>query len=272
MSNEVKIIFRFDLIILFSALSLSVIGILFIYSSGISSDGILQSNEYIKQIVWVCIGAAMMISVSFLDYERLRTMTFYIYFGTIALLVIVLIIGNVVNGAKSWINLKGIGFQPSEFMKIALILRLACFFEDSKNKYSEFTRFILSLVQTAIPMLLVVIQPDMGTAMVYFPIYLIMAFAAGIRKRYLLFILACGALIIIGVMIPAWDNFIVTGKAFSWQRFFLKRSFINGDSRSRNNFFIKRCRLFVYEKEIFLLDRLCCAYNDYCIQHDAGSK
>lgn len=221
-----KSFFRFDLIILFSAIGLSVIGIFFIYSSGIDSDGVLQSNEYIKQIVWVCIGVAIMIGVSFFDYERLRTVTFYLYFGMIALLILVLFVGNVVNGARSWINLRGIGFQPSEFMKIALILRLACFFEDSSNKYSDFARFILSLLQTALPMLLVVIQPDMGTAMVYIPIYIVMAFIAGIKKRYILFILACGALVVIGIMIPAWDSFIVTEKSIQLAKVFSEKKML----------------------------------------------
>ena len=206
---------RFDLIILFAAIGLSVIGILFIYSSGISSDGILQNNEYIKQIVWACVGVIIMISVSFFDYERLRALSIYIYFGVIILLAIVLLLGDIVNGAKSWINILGYGFQPSEFMKIALILRLACFFESSKNKYSDFMRFILSLIQTAVPMFLVLIQPDMGTAMVFIPIYIVMAFIAGIKKRYLLFLLACGSLVVVSVLVPAWDSYIMTDKSLA---------------------------------------------------------
>ena len=213
-------VFRFELIILLAAIGLSVIGILFIYSSAISSDGILQNNEYIKQIVWVCVGFAIMLGVSFFDYERLRSLSLYIYLSVIAMLVFVLVLGEVVNGARSWLNIRGIGIQPSEFMKIALILRLAFFFEESRNRYSDFIRFLLSLIYMTVPMLLVVIQPDMGTAMVYIPIYLIMAFAAGIKKRYLLFLLACGSLIVLGTIIPAWDIFIITERSVKLAKVF----------------------------------------------------
>jgi rod shape determining protein RodA len=211
---------RFDLMIFLAAATLAVIGILFIYSSGISSDGVLQNNEYIKQIVWASLGIVIMITVSFFDYERLRSLSFYIYAVNIILLLIVLLSGDVVNGARSWISVKGIGFQPSEFMKISLILRLGVFFEQSRNKYSDFMRFILGLIQTGIPFLLVIIQPDMGTALVYIPIFLIMAFIAGVKKRYLVFSLAAGALTIVFSLIPAWDHYIVTEKSVEFAKIF----------------------------------------------------
>ncbi|MDC7126964.1 MAG: rod shape-determining protein RodA [Spirochaetales bacterium] len=205
--------FRFDFIILLCAIGLSVIGILFIYSSAISSDGVLQNHEYIKQIVWACAGIAIMFGMSFINYEKLKAISWYFYIIMTALLAVVLIVGNVVNGAKSWLSFMGIGFQPSEFMKLAVIIRLACYFESSRDKQSDIVRFMLSLVQTGIPMLLILIQPDMGTAMVLIPIYLIMAYVAGIKKRYLVFLLSAGALSVIGIMVPAWDIFIVTEKS-----------------------------------------------------------
>ncbi len=213
-------IFRFPLLILAAAIALSVIGIMFIYSSGISSEGVLLNNEYVKQIVWVCIGLVIMISISFFDYERLRRLSFYIYILMLAMLVLVLFFGDTVNGARSWLNIKGHGFQPSEFMKIALIIRLACFFEASRNKYSDFARFFLSLIQTGIPMLLVLVQPDMGTAMVYLPIFLIMAFASGIKKRYLIFVIFCGVLAVSAIIIPAWDSYIITDKSIAAAKVF----------------------------------------------------
>ena len=213
-------IFRFEILILLAAVGLSIIGILFIYSSAVSSDGVLQNNEYVKQIVWVCLGIGIMIAVSFFDYERLRQLSLYFYLGMIGLLVLVLLIGDVVNGAKSWLNIGGMGLQPSEFMKIALILRLAFFFENSKNKYSDFIRFLISLFYLAVPMGLVLIQPDMGTSMVFIPIYLVMAFIAGIKKRYLFFLIATGSLVIIGTVIPAWDVYIITEKTVQFAKLF----------------------------------------------------
>jgi rod shape determining protein RodA len=184
-----------------------------VYSSGISSDGVLQNNEYIKQIIWVSMGVVVLIGVSFFDYERLRAFSFYIYLGMLLMLILVLFFGDVVNGARSWLSLRGIGFQPSEFMKIALIIRLAVFFENTRNRYTDLVRFILSMVQTAVPMLLILLQPDMGTALVYLPIFLVMSFIAGIKKRYLIFIIAVGTLTILFFFIPAWDIHIATEKS-----------------------------------------------------------
>jgi len=211
---------RFDLIIFFAAAGLSVIGILFIYSSGISSDGMLQNNEYIKQIIWASIGIIIMVLLSFFDYERLRSLALYIYIVNIVILLIVLLSGDVVNGARSWISIKGIGFQPSEFMKISLILQLGVYFEQSRNKYSDFIRFLLGLIQMGIPMLLVIVQPDMGTALVYIPIFLTMAFIGGVKKRYLFFLLAAGVLSIIFSLIPAWDHYIITEKSVELSKVF----------------------------------------------------
>lgn len=212
--------FRFDLIIFSAALCLSVIGILFIYSSAISSDGVLQNKEYIKQIVWVSIGIAIMIGISLIDYEKIKALAFYIYAVNIILLILVLFTGEMINGARSWLSIKGLGFQPSEFMKISLIIQLSAFFEYSNNRYSDLIRFLFGLIQMIVPFFLVLIQPDMGTALVYIPIFLTIAFVAGIRKRYLFFILACGLLSIVFLLIPPWDHYIMTEKSVEITKIF----------------------------------------------------
>ncbi len=223
---KTRSIFRFDFIIFLSAVSLAIIGILFIYSSGISSDGVLVNNEFIKQIIWSSAGLGIMIFLSFFDYERLRTISFYIYIINIILLFIVLLYGEIVNGARSWISIMGYGFQPSEFMKIALIIRLAYFFEKSRTGYSDFSRFIISLLYMLFPMGLVLVQPDMGTAMVFIPIYIVMAFIAGIKKRYIFFMLGCGSLAVVAIMLPAWDNYIVTERSVALAKLFSEKTLL----------------------------------------------
>ena len=245
-------LFRFDLIIFFAAAGLSVIGILFIYSSGISSDGVLQNNEYIKQIVWASIGIAVMIAVSFFDYEKLRAISFYIYAGNILFLLLVLVTGDVVNGARSWLSIKGIGIQPSEFMKISVILRLAVFFESSRNRYSDFLRFFLGLVQAGIPMMLVMIQPDMGTALVFIPIFIAIAFTAGVPKRYLFFMLTAGFLGIVFSLIPAWDQYIITDRSVEITKIFTDSTLLFTVAGSLVLVFIlSGIGLLVYKKRYF---------------------
>ena len=115
---------NFDFFILASVLVLSVTSILFIYSSNIASDGTLVSNEYIKQIVWVSLGLLIMALIIIIDYKHAENFSVYLYFLLIFLLIITLLFGKKVNGARSWLGIMDIGIQPSEFAKITTIIML----------------------------------------------------------------------------------------------------------------------------------------------------
>ena len=117
-----KIFAKFDYVLILAVLSLVTIGVLFIYSSSINSDGISVTNEHIKQIVWACIGLVLMISITLYDYRRLQSLTLYLYAFLILLLIYTRIFGKYVNGAYSWIGFGNIGIQPSEFGKIFYVL------------------------------------------------------------------------------------------------------------------------------------------------------
>lgn len=195
----------FDIYLLASVLALMTIGILFIYSSGVSSTGDQLSREYIRQIIWVAIGLIMMSAVVFANYLRIAEYAGYVYLAFVLLLIVTLFFGKVVNGARSWIPIFSFGFQPSEFAKIATILYLAKFF--SREKVGA-QRFILGAIIVMIPMLLVLLQPDMGTAVVFLPIFLVMSFMAGTKTRYVGYVLITGALLIVLGVIPAWNTYV----------------------------------------------------------------
>jgi rod shape determining protein RodA len=201
-------LFGFDIFLFASAITLIVIGVLFIYSSGVSSTGVVVSNEYIKQIIWVCVGLGLLFAVVFADYVRIGEFSLYIYVAVLCLLVITLLFGKVVNGARSWIPLFGFGIQPSEFAKIATILFLARYYSTTRNTPSDLRRFATGFGIAAIPMSLVLMQPDMGTAIVFLPIFLVMSFIAGIRVRYLMYVLVTGGALIYLSVLPAWETYI----------------------------------------------------------------
>ena len=94
-------VFGFDVLLLVSSLSLMVIGILFVYSSGVTATGEVYSHEYVKQIIWVIIGIVILFSVSFLDYGRLRDWGPYVYAALSVALLITLVSGKIVNGSRS---------------------------------------------------------------------------------------------------------------------------------------------------------------------------
>ena len=201
-------LFGFDIALLLSTLVLMAIGVLFIYSSGVTSTGIALSNEYIKQIIWVVVGLVILLVFVLTNYYRIGEYSLYVYLAILGLLILTLIFGKVVNGARSWIPIFAFGFQPSEFAKVATILYLAHFFERNRAGSNDIKRFAIAFLIVLVPMILILLQPDMGTALVFIPIYLIMSYVAGIRQRYVMFSLLTGVLLIFLGLLPAWEEYI----------------------------------------------------------------
>lgn len=199
-----KILAMFDYLLILVVLILVALGVLFIYSSSINSEGVSVTNEYIKQIIWASIGFVIMIFVTLYDFRKTESFTPYLYVFLILLLVYTRIFGRYVNGAKSWIGIGEFGVQPSEFGKIFFILFLARFLDESK-KMNQFKRFVYAIGVLIVPMGLILIQPDLGTASVYIPIFLTMCFIAGIPIKYILYVLAFGILTVFLTVIPVWN-------------------------------------------------------------------
>lgn len=199
---KTKRIFTLDLFLIISTLILVVIGILFIYSSGISSTGILFSREYIRQIIWAGTGLVLMFAITFIDYERFRHLAPYIYGVFVLLLVITLLFGKVVNGARSWLGILNVGIQPSEFAKLGTILMLSAYFASVGKSVDTVVQFIIGMLITLIPVLLILLQPDMGTAFIYIPIFLVISYFAGAKLLHILFVVITGIIFISFSILP----------------------------------------------------------------------
>ena len=182
----------FDITILLTVLILVTIGVAFIYSSGVNSEGILVTNEYIKQIIWGGIGLVFLIFFAIYDYRRFERISYWGFGALILVLIYTRLFGRLVNGARSWIGIGDFGIQPSEFGKVI---------------------FILTLARYLVPFGLILIQPDMGTATVYVPIFFMMCFMAGIPIRYLGFVFLSGFFMIIFTIFPVWNQYIAHGQA-----------------------------------------------------------
>lgn len=204
----------FDFVLIFSVLILVGLGIAFIYSSGINSSGVLVTNEYIKQIVWAVIGFVFMILLALYDYRKFSRYATYFYIAFLIILVYTRIFGRYVNGARSWIGIGEFGIQPSEFGKIFYILMLAKYLDSSINE-NQLKRTIIAFLIFLGPTALILIQPDLGTATVYIPIFFLMCFIAGIPNRYLIFMLGTGFSIILFTVLPVWNEYIAGGSV-SW--------------------------------------------------------
>lgn len=199
---------NFDYLLFLAVVSLSFIGILFIYSSGVNSTGESVSKEFLKQILWTISGIIILFAVSLYDYRRLKDRTFLIYMIGILLLLYTRIFGESRNNARSWIGIGSLGIQPSEFIKIIFILFLAYYLDKSKNE-DPLKRFIKTIIILIVPVLLILSQPDLGTAGVYIPIFLIMCFIAGIPMRFIMYVFSTGALTIVFTLMPLWESVIL---------------------------------------------------------------
>ena len=205
---NIRKITNFDYLLFLAVVLLSFIGILFIYSSGINSAGELVSKEYVKQILWVCTGIVLLLLSCIYDYRRIKDRTFLIYLVGMILLLYTGIFGTVRHNARSWIGVNNLGIQPSEFIKLIFILFLA-YYLDKSQKEESLKRFIKAMAIMIVPVALILKQPDLGTASVYIPIFLIMCFIAGIPLRFILYVFFLGVLTIVFTLMPLWEEIIL---------------------------------------------------------------
>ena len=206
-----------DPILLLASLALVAVGILFVYSSGVNSAGESVSNEWLKQIVWAGSGCVLLALFAVNNHQKYKPRTPYVFLGALALLVLTLLLGREVNGARSWLGIGDLGIQPSEFAKLATILFLAAYLSEIGNGIAELPRFLLALLVVAAPMGLILLQPDMGTGMVYFPIFLIMALIAGARIRHLAFVGLVSLLTLVFAAIPAVQRLRAAAEPGFWR-------------------------------------------------------
>lgn len=148
-----------------------------------ASINVLPSDpyHYVKnQAVWIVTGLLIAVVAAAIDYDHWRKINWWIYGLNILILILVFVIGDAAKGAQRWIPVVG-GFkiQPSEFAKVLLILTFANFLSNRKGKLNNVKDFIVPLLFVLPPTLLVFLQPDLGTALVFGAIFVGMMFVAG---------------------------------------------------------------------------------------------
>jgi len=206
---KLRNILGIDYLLLLPVLILLILGILFIYSSGVNSAGILVSNEYLRQIVWASFGLVIAICLSLVNYRRFYNFSIYIYILSLIPLVYTLLFGHVIYNASRWLRIGSIGIQMSEMVKLAVIILLARFLADTDRNRESFSRFLISCVIVFIPMGIVLLQPDLGTALVYVAILITMLFMSGVAMRYVAFMLSCIAITGLFLVLPLWQTHIL---------------------------------------------------------------
>lgn len=184
---------RLDWLLLAAAITLTLFGLVSLYSSG---GGELANFK--KQALWLAIGLVFMVGVSFFDYRILKNYSAPIvalYIVSVLLLIGLLFFGVSIRGAENWYRVGGITIEPVEFAKIAVILILAKYFSIRHIEMYRITHVIVSGVYVAVPVFLVVIQKEIGSLLVLLSIWIGIMILAGIKIKHVLLLAALGGLI-----------------------------------------------------------------------------
>jgi len=178
----------------------SVIGIVLIYSSSHYQTG----NFFVKQILWLVISLGVLFLVLSIDYKILVDLSPYAYILVMVLLAALLIFGRVIAGAKSWVRLAIVGGQPSELAKVVIVLVLARIFAEYRRTYVSLEFAALSGAAVLLPIAVVGLQPDLGTAISFLPIFLASLILAGLNKRTMALLL----ILVIAAGFLGWNLFL----------------------------------------------------------------
>lgn len=211
----------FDWLLLGLVLLLSIVSIFEIYSATLHTKFV---GFHTKQIFWLLGGLAAMFILSFINYHQLIEIVHWLYAFCLVSLVAVLLVGQRVMGGRRWIKFPGgIHFQPSEWVKLILIVAVARYFSNLTGKDLTWGDIGKAGLMVGIPILLVYKQPDLGTSLTYIPVLLIGLFLGGIRWKQAL-ILFVGATVLI---LPIWTKVL---KPYQKERL---TSFANPDNDPR---------------------------------------
>lgn len=193
-----RLLRRLDWTLLIAVLALCAFGLVMVYSATrtAQSTGLARPSPLAgKQALWMLIGLVAFVLTILFDYEKIARWHIPIYAASLALLMAVLVIGRAPTGAVSWIAIGGFRLQPSELSKIAVMLSLAAFLSRRMDSVGRPRAVLLSLLIPAVPMLLVLMQPDFGTALVIIAIWFGALYLAGARARHLGIVFAVGVVL-----------------------------------------------------------------------------
>jgi len=200
------------------------ISILTLFSAGYSKPAL--KNTYLTQFLWFVIGLVMMLIVSSLNFKNIYNFSLHIYLITMALLILTLIIGKEIRFTKGWISIGAINFQFSEFSKIATILFLAKYVDYHYREFKEFREFIPPFLIIFAPVFLILLQPDLGSVLVYFPVFLVMLYLAEASIKYMIYFIIIGLISFLLPLFVSYYSFISNGADIFWLKFFTNKSLL----------------------------------------------
>ncbi len=201
-----ELLWRIDFLQLLTMSALLVVGTCFIYSTGQQMGGQAASNFWTKQLHWIALGVGVWLLMSIMHYRWLGFWGWMVYAASIVLLILVLIIGLKVYGARRWLLLGPFRMQPSELAKFGVLLALSFLLSLKGFKINRLGYLAIVGALVGVPFLLILKEPDLGSALVLIPLTGALLFVARIKWRFIII-----AAIIAAVALPAGWFFVLKG-------------------------------------------------------------
>ena len=202
-----KMFKNFEWGILICTIILLAIGLVALFSATQNSD----YEEFKKQIIWIGISIPVIVVVILVDYEILAKISPVIY-GLSLISLVAVLFTEPINGATSWFNIGPFSFQPAEFAKIAVVLFMANVIvklqQKGRDEINRFWKLGIILATVAVPTLLIIKQPDYGTALAFLVALIFMLYVAGINKKYII-----TAVLLVVILVPLAYFFILPDHA-----------------------------------------------------------
>lgn len=180
--------------------ALLVIGLIFVYSACYIDEEVGAHTQFWRQAGWTAIGIMVYLGFASFDYRNFEKVSWMFYAGCLVLLVLVLFAGKKVYGARRWLMIFGLGIQPSELAKFSVILLSASMLARSPENNLDLKTIGIVGAVMAVPAVLILRQPDLGTAALFAPVIFIMLFAAGMPVRYVAIVIGIGAACVLLVL------------------------------------------------------------------------
>lgn len=183
MNTFKAILLKYDLFFIIAALC--IIGLLSLHSASYTATGLLSRDFAKSQMLWILVSLIIVLFVLRYGYGKLIDKAYILYAINILLLLLVLFVGKTRLGARRWINLGFFLLQPAELCKVTFMLALVRYITDKHYRFDNIYKFAIPFIATLVPMLLIMMQPDLGTALTLLPVFFIVFFASGAKKRFL---------------------------------------------------------------------------------------
>lgn len=187
---------KLDFVLILSVVSLSFFSLLELI--GMAENNTTYSVYQNKQIIFIALGITTMFAVSFIDYRFFKNNSYAVmllYVISLFFLFLLLLVGSNVKGATSWFRLGEFAFGPIEITKIAIVMVLAKYFSARHIEVHRIFHVVLSFIYVAIPLILILLQPDLGSAIIIFSIWFGVLFFSGMSKKHIIILMLLGMLV-----------------------------------------------------------------------------